>query len=299
MYMSKDDIISKVYNDPAGYGSIKKTLADAKLQDKTITLEEVKKWFNKNVEQKTKHSGQNSFVAKRPYQEFQVDLFFINDLENQKYKVGLLMIDIFTKYMSVIPLKSKEIGDVTAGLLEGFVKLGGTPEMIYADNEGSMGSTAMTQFFEEKNIKYIATRGSAPVAERSIRTFKEMLYKRIGTDKTKQWTELIYPVLLTYNNKNVHSSTGFTPADAKKSGNHMEVKANMELKAKHGRKYEDVNVGDFVKIFKKKKRGQKQQVSYWSEDKFEITSIETSHGQKYYKVQGQRPLLRHEILKSN
>ena len=39
----------------------------------------------------------------------------------------------------------------------------------------------------------------------------------------------------------------------------MEVKANMELKAKHGRKYEDINVGDYVKIFKKKKLGQKQQ----------------------------------------
>ena len=43
----------------------------------------------------------------------------------------------------------------------------------------------------------------------------------------------------------------------------------------------------------------KQQVSYWSEDKHEIISIDESHGQKYYKIEGQRPLLRHEILKSN
>ena len=52
------------------------------------------KWFSKNVEQKNKHSGQNSFVAKKPFEEFQVNIFFINDLENQKYKVGLLMIDV-------------------------------------------------------------------------------------------------------------------------------------------------------------------------------------------------------------
>ena len=52
--------------------------------------------------------------------------------------------------MAVIPLKSKEIADVTAGLLEGFVKMGGTPEMIYADNEGSMGSTAMEHFSKIK-----------------------------------------------------------------------------------------------------------------------------------------------------
>ena len=297
--MSKSDIISKIYNDPSGYGSIKTTLADAKLKDKTIKLDDVKNWFNKNVEQKTKHSGQNSFVAKKPFEEFQVDLFFINDLENQKYKVGLLMIDIFTKYLTVIPLNSKDIADVTAGLLEGFVKMGGSPDMIYADNEGSMGSPAMEQFFADKNIKHIATRGSAPVAERTIRTFKDMLYKRIGNDKDKQWTEFIYPITLAYNNKNIHSSTGFTPSDAKKAGNHMEVKANMELKAKHGRKYVDINVGDYVNIFKNKKLGQKAQKSYWSEDRHEITSIETSHGQKYYKVDGQRTLLRHEMLKTS
>lgn len=297
--MSKDDVISKIYNDPAGYGSIKTTLADAKKKDKTITVEDVRKWYSKNVEQKTKHVGQNSFVAKKPYQEFQVDIFFIKDLQKQKFTEGLLMIDIFTKYLAVMPLEGKSVGSITAALLEGFRKMGGVPEMIYADNETSMGTPEMETFFKEKNIKHVATRGSAPVAERTIRTFKNMLYKRIGDDKTKQWTEFIYPILLTYNSKNVHSSTGFTPTDAKKAGNHMEVKANMELKAKHGRKYEEIKVGDKVKVFKKKKAGMKQQVSYWSEEKHEIVSIEESLGQKYYKVEGQRPLLRHEILKTN
>ena len=124
-----------------------------------------------------------------------------------------------------------------------------------------------------------------------------MLYKRIGNDKSKQWTDFIFQILLTYNNKMVHSSTGFTPFDAKKPENQMAVKANMELKAKHGRKYKELEVGDYVKIFKKKRTGEKQQVSYWSEDSHEIVSISESHGQKFYKVEGQRDLLRHEMLK--
>ena len=42
--------------------------------------------------------------------EYQVDLFFIskNDLENQKFRIGLGLIDIFGKYAAVIPIKSKE-----------------------------------------------------------------------------------------------------------------------------------------------------------------------------------------------
>ena len=84
--MSKSDIISKIYNDPSGYGSIKTTPADAKLKDKTIKLDDVKNWFNKNVEQKNKHSGQNSFVAKKPFEEFQVDLFLLTIWKTKNIK---------------------------------------------------------------------------------------------------------------------------------------------------------------------------------------------------------------------
>ena len=44
---SKDDIIAKIYYDEAGYGSIKQTYNEAKQKDKSITLEDVKKWMHK------------------------------------------------------------------------------------------------------------------------------------------------------------------------------------------------------------------------------------------------------------
>ena len=295
--MNKNDIISKIYFDPSGYSSIQNTLKEVRQIDKTVKLDDVKEWFKLNVEQKTNYSGQNSYVAQKPYEEYQVDLFFINDLENQKVKVGMLMIDIFTKYMVVIPIASKGEGDVAAGLLEGFQKMGHKPEVIYADNETSMSSASILKYFKDNNILYIATRSKAAVAERTIRTFKDMLYKRIGNDNNVQWTDYIYQILLTYNNKSVHSSTKFTPSDARKETNQLEVKSNMELKAKHGRKYNEINVGDEIKIFKKKKTGDKQQVSSWSQEKYKVISIEKIHWQTFYKVEGQRPLLRHEVLK--
>jgi hypothetical protein len=42
-----------------------------------------------------------------------------------------------------------------------------------------------------------------------IRTFRDRLDKIIKPDQ--QWTELVFPILLTYNNKLVHSSIDFTP----------------------------------------------------------------------------------------
>ena len=66
--MSKNEIIAKIYNDPAGFGSKKSTLTEAKVKDKTITLDDVTKWYSKNVQQKTKAPGENSYVAKKPYE---------------------------------------------------------------------------------------------------------------------------------------------------------------------------------------------------------------------------------------
>ena len=50
--MSKNDTISKVYYDPAGYGSVKNTWLDAKKKGPIITIKDVRVWFANHVDQK-------------------------------------------------------------------------------------------------------------------------------------------------------------------------------------------------------------------------------------------------------
>jgi hypothetical protein len=86
-----------------------------------------------------------------------------------------------------------------------------------------------------------------------------MLNKRLkyfGKEQN-QWHELIYPILLTYNNKNEHSTIKMTPATAHKKENKIEVKTHIEIKAKRNRKYPDLQIGDKVKIYVKKNKFQK------------------------------------------
>ena len=67
--------------------------------------------------------------------------FFIPDDEffhNQNFKVGMIMIANFSKYMVVVPIKSKSEGDVAAGLLDCFHKMGKKPEILYTDDEPSL-----------------------------------------------------------------------------------------------------------------------------------------------------------------
>ena len=147
---------SDMYYDKSGYGSKAITLQDARRKDKTITMSDVNEFFKQNIEEKIKPRGQNSFVAPHSFWEFQLDLCFIskNDLENQKFRIGLILIDIFSKYATVIPIVSKQPADVLAGIMEGIKKIGGKPKIIYSDEEGSLFSSTITDYLDEEKMNY-------------------------------------------------------------------------------------------------------------------------------------------------
>lgn len=294
--MDKNDTIAKVYFDPAGFGSIKETLKDVHKYDKAITYEDVKQWLSaQSFGQKKQLRGTNSFIASAPKEEYQMDLLFFAD-QPDRVKSALLMVDIFSKYTQVVPVKTKQIGDVLIALKECLIKMGGKPKTIYSDNEGAFVSNEVQKYFKDEGIRHLTTLGHAPVAERQIRTIKDMIYKRIEHTQ-KSWYELLYPVLLTYNNKMVHNVTKLTPAAAMKSSNTEEVKFNLELKRRHSRRYPNISVGDDVRIFKKKDKFDKERVSTWSSDTHEVENIEEAMEQKFYKVTGRDKLLmRHEVL---
>ena len=296
----KEDIIKKVYYDKSGFNSKKITLEDSKKRDKTITKKDIDDFFDKYVERKKNLKGYNSFVAPEANYEYQIDLMFFSDLENQKFKVGMVCIDIFSKYAVVVAIKSKKEGDVASGMLECLNKMKGLPKIIYTDDEGALKTEAMKDFFKEKDIKHIITRSHAHFSEIFIRYFKSALYKRIDNseDENIQWDSLIFEIMLTYNNKLKHSAHGFIPADAAKKENSLDVKLNLEAKAKNTRRYPNISVGDNVKILRKKKVGEKERTSTWQEEKHEVVAIGTSLGQTFYKLSNlPKQYLRNEILK--
>ena len=181
----KNSIINDIYFDRAGFGSKKQTLKDAREKDKTITMADVDKFFRENVEQKKQIRGKNSFIAPEPFYEFQFDLFFITDLENQKFKVGAIMIDVFSRFMVVVPIKNKDESNVASAMIEGFNKMGGKPKILYTDDEGALQNASIQEYLNKEGIQHHRTRAHANFSERAIRTFKDMLYKRVEADEKK------------------------------------------------------------------------------------------------------------------
>ena len=78
----------------------------------------VQGWFSGNVINRRQPGGRHCFVAPHPFYEFQLDLFWVADLQKQKFKVGCLCIDIFSKYATVVPILSKKDPDVATGIIQ-------------------------------------------------------------------------------------------------------------------------------------------------------------------------------------
>ena len=185
------------------------------------------------------------------------------------------MIDVLSKYAVVVPIKSKNPADVIAGTMEGLEQMRAKPKIIYTDDEvsytddeGSKSGADFKQLVEDEGIELYRTRGHPAFAERFIRTFKDKLFKRVDNDEKKgntniQWIDCITEILLTYNNKDVHSATGLTPNEARKERNEFKSKLNISVKAKKERIYPSLEVGDRVKIMRKKAITEKERTSHW------------------------------------
>ena len=105
----------------------------------------------------------------------------------------------------------------------------------------------------------------------------------------------MFEIMITYNNKMVHSATVSTPKEAKEPENELKVKASIAINATKTRKYPELEKGDKVKIFKKKDKSDKERVSNWSANSYTVDDIKTVSGQKHYYING-RGYLRHELL---
>ena len=130
-----------------------------------------------------------------------------------------------------------------------------------------------------------------------------MLYKRIDYDikqgkKNIQWHNYIYPVMLVYNNKNVHSSIGKTPDQARKDDDKEEDETWLKMKenAKTNRTYERLEVGDKVRLKRKRQQGEKERVHMFTTVVYPVEEIKYVHNIPLFVV-NKKEWLRSDLLK--
>ena len=106
----KEKISIHIYYNEDGFGSTNETNKEAKKQLNCITIEDAKKWLEKQKGRQTKpYKGFNSYVAGEPLEEMQIDLagFTRSAFENDGYRYCLVAVDVFAKMLWGAPIKNK------------------------------------------------------------------------------------------------------------------------------------------------------------------------------------------------
>ena len=190
------------------------------LKHNSIRLQDVKDYLSKREDKQVlvKHTKYNSFVSSGPLFEIEIDVMDIGtSVTNMRY--GLVAIDNFTKIADIVPIQNKQPDEIIRAVKEVLTKIG-IPKQIYSDEEGSFNSPKYIRFMNEHKIKHIQTSTHAPSAERFIRTFKDILYRRLhafNQDKSK-WIEHVGNIIKKYNNTE-HNIIQIKPVEATKKEN--------------------------------------------------------------------------------
>ena len=183
--------------------------------------------------------------------------------DNEGINFLLLVIDIFSKYGWIIPLKNKK-GETVANALKTIFKER-KPEKLWTDKGRE---------FYNKDVKNLVELYSteneekSSIVERWIRTIKEKMWKYFTDNNTYNYMDVLPELVKDYNNT-VHTSTKLTPIDASKKKNELTVWRNLYPdRYKINNLTPKFSVGDEVRITKKKKVFEKGYTTRWTEEIF-------------------------------
>ena len=190
---------------------------------------------------------------------------------NRGVKYLLAVIDIFSKYGWLVPLKDKSGKSVATAFKQIFKER--KPTKIWVDKGKEFYNKDVKSLIELYSTE---NEEKSSVVERWNRTMKEKMWKYFSANSTSVYIDVLDDLVEQYNNTR-HSSIKMTPVEASKKTNEIQVWRNMypehvEIKTHHAR----FSVGDKVRITKKKKTFEKGYTPRWTEEVFTISAVQNT-----------------------
>ena len=186
--------------------------------------------------------------------------------KNKGIKYLLRVIDLFSKYAFVVPLKDKK-GISIVNAFDKIIKQSKRkPNKIWVDQGSEFYNNNFKKWLSDNNIIMYSTynEGKSVVPERFIRTLKNKLYKHVTATSKNVYYNVLEDVVSKYNNTK-HSTIKMKPID---------VKDNKRVYIdEHNEKDSRFEVGDRVRISKFKNIFAKGYTPNWSKEIFIVDKI--------------------------
>ena len=200
---------------------------------------------------------------------------------NKGYRYLLLVIDVFTKYGYIRPLKKKTGKATAAAFKDIFGEAKTSPKRMWLDKGKEFYNTKVNALFDEYNVKMYSTENElkSTIVERWIRTIKRIMWKYFTAARTRNYISIISNLVDKYNSTR-HSTIRCTPKEAREPENFSYVFNNLYPDEKIDRK-QPFRVGDRVRIARKKGHFEKGYEPNWSEELFKVVTVQRTNPRTY------------------
>lgn len=189
---------------------------------------------------------------------------------NSGVKYLMSVIDVFSKYGWIVPLKDKTGSSVAGALRKIFESSGRKPEKLWVDKGKEFYNKDVQKLIE---IYSTENEEKSCVIERWNRTMKEKMFKYFSANSTRKYIDIIDALVDQYNNTK-HSSIKMTPVEASLKKNETTVWRNLYGVGTISSDSPKFSIGDRVRISKKKKTFEKGYTPRWTEEVFTVVKIQ-------------------------
>lgn len=273
--------LKKLYLDPkfpGSYSGAYKFYQEVKNIHPKVTLKKVNEFLKSQdaytLHKRTRKPKFRRTLVFKPRDLWQIDLLDMQKYskENDGYRYICVIIDCFSRYVWVKPLKNKT-GKATVKALA-LLLMNERPKLIQADQGTEFFNRDVKRMLEAFGPKlyHTYTDKKAAIVERVQRTLRGRLGRLFTKRGNFKWIDKIDDIVTAYNNTH-HSSIKMKPADVDEE--HIaNIFFNSLPNLKKTIKFSN---GDRVRILIKKNQFAKEFEKSWSEEIFKIKRIQNTN----------------------
>ena len=195
---------------------------------------------------------------------------------NDKYRFLLCIIDVFSKYAWVVPIKDKT-GKTLVHALKSVFKSGRKP--LQTDKGTEFKNKDFQNFLKSKKIHFFTTENpetKASIVERFQRTLKSGMWIYFTHHRTLRYLDVLSKLVNPYNHS-YHRSIKRAPVSVTVQ-NEAKISeilfGNKKSNCKNSKSSQaKFKVGDFVRINKTKRTFEKGYLPNWTQELFKISAV--------------------------
>ena len=188
----------------------------------------------------------------------------------KRFRFLLCVIDIFSKYAWVIPLKDKKDISIDNGFQKIINNSKRKPYKIWLDKGSEFYNNSFRKWLKDNDVVMYSTNneGKSFIAERFIRTLKNKIYKYMTSISKNVYIDKLDDIVKEYNNT-YHRTIKMKPIAVKYN---TYIDSEKEVNDKNPK----FKVDDHVRISKYKNIFTKGYIPNWSEELFIIKKIKNT-----------------------